>query len=161
MFKSKIDEILFMDRTLIANFGQRLFAALFDLLLLTVFIFLLRFLFPHFSNFWFFKKADPFQIKNTTHWILSRSSLIGLWIIYSIFLESSSMQGTIGKQLMRIKVINNDGQRMSILQSVGRNLFKTISYAILALGFFYALVDKHCRGWHDIIARTLVVKQRL
>lgn len=151
----------FMDRTLIANFGQRLVAALIDLLLLTVLIFLLKFLFPQFSNFWFFKKADPFQINNATHWILNRSSLIGLWIIYSIFLESSSMQGTIGKKLMRIKVIDNNGQRMSILQSVGRNLFKFISYAILALGFFHALVDKHCRGWHDIIARTLVVKQRL
>lgn len=143
----------------IANFGRRFGAAFLDLLLLTFLVFLLKFAFPDFSNILFFKKATPFMTNNATNWVLSRSSLIGVWIIYSMIMESTAMQGTIGKQVMGIMVADIEGNRITLPRSIGRNLFKIVSYAILGLGFVYVLLDNKRRGWHDIVANTLVIQK--
>jgi uncharacterized RDD family membrane protein YckC len=141
------------------TFTIRLYAALIDFLLLTILIFIIKIAFPDFSNILFFNKAEPFVTNNATNWVLNRSSLIGVWIIYSIIVDCSTMKGTIGKQMMNIQVTDEDGNRISIKMSIARNLFKIISYAIAGLGFFNVLFDKKKRGWHDRFANTLVINK--
>ena len=142
-----------------ASFTLRLYATLIDFFLLSILIFFIKMTFPDFSNILFFKKAEPFITGNTKNWVLSRSSLIGVWIIYSIIVDCSAVKGTFGKQMMNIQVTDEEGNRISIKQSIARNLFKIISYAIACFGFFYVLFDKKKQGWHDRFADTLVINK--
>lgn len=141
------------------DFGLRFFAALIDLTLLSILIFLLKLVLPEFSNFWFFEKVshDPFE--GYTHWVMKRSSLIVLWCLYSIFMDYSHLQGTIGKLWMGLMVTDEVGKRISFKRSLFRNLLKIVSYIVLGLGFIYALFDKKKRGWHDLLAGTMVIKK--
>lgn len=81
--------------------------------------------------------------------------------VYSSFAEASIKQATIGKRLLDIKVTDMNGNRLSIGVSMGRNLAKAISTAPLFFGYLYSFLNKKQQCWHDIIAETLVVKQRL
>ncbi len=141
-----------------ADFLRRMLATVVDLLLLSVLAFLLKIAFPDLGNFLFFKKSTDPVAENITVWVLSRSSLIMIWIIYSMIMDCSNRQGSLGKQLMGLKVTDDYGQRISFVKSIVRNISKIISYVFLGLGFFWILFDKHKKGWHDKIANTLVVR---
>jgi uncharacterized RDD family membrane protein YckC len=52
-----------------------------------------------------------------------------------------------------------DGGPLSIGQAVIRLIGYWVSSAVLYLGFIWVLIDKRRRGWHDLIAGTVVVKQ--
>jgi len=80
-----------------------------------------------------------------------------IWIIYCMVLEASSLQGTLGKAAMGIKVVDENGQGLSGWHSFRRNLSKTFSYVVLVLGFIWILFDKRRQGWHDKLNRTFVV----
>ncbi len=83
----------------------------------------------------------------------------GVYLFYSFLMEASERQATFGKQLMRLKVIGNDGGIISIKEAFWRNAFKIISQLLFNLGFLWIIFDRHKRGWHDIIGKTLVVDQ--
>ena len=81
--------------------------------------------------------------------------------LYSSLAEASSKQATIGKRLLDIKVTDMMGERIDLAVSFARNLSKAISVAPLFFGYLYSFLNKKQQCWHDIIANTLVVKQRL
>ncbi|MES2652749.1 MAG: RDD family protein [Bacteroidota bacterium] len=81
--------------------------------------------------------------------------------VYGSFAEASVKQATIGKRLLDIKVTDMMGERIDLGVSFGRNLAKAISVAPLFFGYLYSFLNKKQQCWHDIIANTLVVKQRL
>ena len=82
-------------------------------------------------------------------------------LLYSSFAEASMKQATIGKRLLDIKVTNMMGERVELGVSFGRNLAKAISVFPLFFGYLYSFLNKKQQCWHDVIANTLVVKQRL
>jgi uncharacterized RDD family membrane protein YckC len=84
-----------------------------------------------------------------------------LKLIYHILMESSAKQATIGKQLLKIKVCNMQGERISLTHSIGRNLAKILSVLTFFIGYLFAFFNKQQQCLHDIVARTLVVKDRL
>lgn len=88
------------------------------------------------------------------NWI--RESSFVVWLVYCLFMESSSWQGTLGKRLMGIKVVDARGNRLTFARSTARNLSKLTSYLFLGLGFIWILFDKKKLGWHDRIAKTQV-----
>ena len=61
---------------------------------------------------------------------------IRLLIAYPYFalMESSRWQGTLGKQAMRIKVTNMNGERISFGRATGRYFVKIISSVEFMLG---------------------------
>lgn len=67
--------------------------------------------------------------------------------------------GTIGKLLTGIEIVDSAGKRISFWRAFFRNI---IGYAVsgmaLWLGFIWILVDKERRGWHDMMAETMVVE---
>ena len=81
--------------------------------------------------------------------------------IYSSFAEASAKQATIGKRLIDIKVTDLGGNRLDLSTSIARNLSKAISVLPLFFGYLYSFLNKKQQCWHDLIANTLVVKQRL
>ncbi len=81
--------------------------------------------------------------------------------VYSVFADASKTQGTIGKKLMDIKVTDNHAVRIGIGVSLLRNASKIFSVVSLGFGYIYSFIDKKRRCFHDIIAETLVIKDRL
>lgn len=82
-------------------------------------------------------------------------------LLYSSFAEASAKQATIGKRLLDIKVTDMMGERVELGVSFGRNLAKAISVFPFFFGYLYSFLNKKQQCWHDVIANTLVVKQRL
>lgn len=78
---------------------------------------------------------------------------------YYVFLQSSKLQGTIGKRLLGIKVVDESGGRISI----GSSLLRFIAYSILSpifyIGFIMVAFTKKKQGLHDLIAKTYVVNR--
>jgi len=81
-------------------------------------------------------------------------------IIYHIVMECSAKQATYGKQILKIKVCDLEGKRISAGRSIGRNLFKIFSL-ITIIGYLLSFFNKKQQSLHDMMAETLVMKDRL
>ena len=81
--------------------------------------------------------------------------------IYHVVMEASPKQGTYGKQILKIKVTDLQGERIGLAQSLGRNLAKILSALTLFLGYLYSFFNSRQQCLHDVVAGTLVVKDRL
>ena len=64
-------------------------------------------------------------------------------------LTASKMQGTLGKALLGLKVVNEDGGRISIGQAFGRAFAYIISKLILYIGFIMGAFGEK-KTLHDI-----------
>jgi uncharacterized RDD family membrane protein YckC len=65
---------------------------------------------------------------------------------------------TPGKIALAVKIVDaRTGQAPSILQLIVRFLAYFVSALPLYLGFLWAAVDRRKQGWHDKIARTVVI----
>ncbi len=103
-------------------------------------------------------------IEDKTARLVIALSILGLVpvvkIIYHIVMECSPKQATYGKQILKIKVCDLEGRRISIGRSISRNLFKIFSL-ITIIGYLLSFFNKKQQCLHDIMAETLVVKDRL
>jgi uncharacterized RDD family membrane protein YckC len=81
--------------------------------------------------------------------------------IYHIVTESSPKQGTYGKQLLKIKVCDMQGDRISLAHAIGRNLAKILSVLPLFTGYLFSFFTSQQQCLHDMVAGTLVMKDRL
>ena len=84
--------------------------------------------------------------------------LIFITLYFTIF-ESSEWQGTPGKRYNKLKVINDEGMKISVVRALLRVLLKYVSIMLLFLGIFMIYFRKDRKSLHDIILRTQVVKQ--
>jgi uncharacterized RDD family membrane protein YckC len=82
-------------------------------------------------------------------------------IVYSSIAEASIKQATIGKRIMDIKVTDLNGSRLTLGNSIGRNLGKIVSNATLGIGYLFCFLNKKQQCLHDLMANTCVTKQRL
>ena len=78
--------------------------------------------------------------------------------IYWILMESSRYQGSVGKKIMSIKVVNMNGGRPTIFESSSRNLLKILSGMTLFIGFMMAGWTSQKQTLHDKISKTLIVE---
>ena len=84
------------------------------------------------------------------------SILVGLG--YSIYFEGSPAGQTPGKRAMGIRVVDFDsGGSLGFGKAAIRYLGKIVSGIACLLGFLWILWDPQRQGWHDKIARTVVV----
>ena len=81
------------------------------------------------------------------------------WLYYA-GLESSANQATLGKRAMGLQVTDLDGNRIGFGKATGRYFAKIISALILLIGFIMVAFTEKKQGLHDMIAGTLVVKNR-
>ena len=69
---------------------------------------------------------------------------------------------TPGKWMLGIRVVNRETGlpagfwRMALREVIGKLVASILCY----LGFIWALVDANRQGWHDKIAKTLVIRTR-
>jgi len=88
-------------------------------------------------------------------------NIIGIIIgwLYGALLESSNKQATWGKQIMKIKVSDLDGNRISFGKASGRHFAKFLSTLILLIGYFMMLWTERKQTLHDKISGCLVTRQ--
>jgi len=77
--------------------------------------------------------------------------------LYHMLMETSPMQGTIGKWAMGIQVVDLDGCRIGWVKATARHFGKVLSALPFGLGFLVVGFTKYTQGWHDMMAETLVV----
>lgn len=78
-------------------------------------------------------------------------------VFYNAVCEASKMQGSIGKRLCGIVVVDADGRRLSFMKAFFRNLGKFVSGTVLGIGYLAILWDDHRQAWHDKFAKTYVL----
>ena len=84
-------------------------------------------------------------------------AFVGQWL-YEALLTSSSWQGTIGKRVLRLKVVDEAGNRISFGRATGRFFAKILSSMFFCIGFIMIGFTDRKRGLHDMLANTLVMK---
>jgi uncharacterized RDD family membrane protein YckC len=84
--------------------------------------------------------------------------IIITWIFYNGLFESSVSQATIGEMMLKIKVIDLYGKRMSFIRASIRCISTIISILPFGLGVWYITTDSRRQGWHDLIAGSYVIK---
>lgn len=65
---------------------------------------------------------------------------------------------TVGKMVMGIRIISDEGGAIGFWQSFVRWIGYYISGIFIFLGFLWSIFDKNSQSWHDKIAGTYVVK---
>jgi len=79
--------------------------------------------------------------------------------LYHAIMESSVIQGTLGKKMNGLKVVNDQMERISFGRALLRILFKFLSLLLLFGGFFIIYFRKDRKGLHDLITKTKVISQ--
>lgn len=97
-------------------------------------------------------------------------------LLYYAFFESSSKKATLGKQAMKIVVVNQDYKQLTFVRAAGRAFIMLIPNGLISIsgfdtwartigfGLWFSMVlavtwTKKKQGLHDILAECLVVNQ--
>jgi uncharacterized RDD family membrane protein YckC len=79
--------------------------------------------------------------------------------IYFAAMESSPLQGTLGKLALGIKVTDAAGSRVTFGQATGRWFGKWVSTLILTIGWWMAAFTPKRQALHDMMAGCVVVRR--
>lgn len=82
-----------------------------------------------------------------------------LVMAYFIYFESGPKQATIGKSIMGLKVVKQNGTKMTSGDAFVRYLGKMVSAIIFMIGFIMVFFDDQKKSLHDRIASTFVIKE--
>lgn len=63
---------------------------------------------------------------------------------------------TLGMRAWKIKVLTVNHEPIGWGQALIRFIAAIVSWGVFGLGFFWILVDKHRRSWHDHLSRTTI-----
>lgn len=86
-------------------------------------------------------------------WVLQMVFVIVCWLKFA---------GTPGKRLLKLKVLDEKtGKPISTSQAVIRYLGYIPASIVLMIGIIWVAFDKKKQGWHDKMAKTVVVKELL
>jgi len=139
-----------------AGFGRRAVAALIDAVLFSLVLELIYLSFTGHSNTHFVMVDGRLQMVNEGGWLDNLFYLIVtvyLWVRHA---------GTPGKLLMNCHVIDaQTGKHIKPMKAVVRYLAYFVSALPLGLGFFWIIWDKRKQGFHDKIAKTVVVVEHV
>ena len=136
-----------MDRVLATFFSRALAFIIDELLLSFLFMFVLY---------------DQISNTSTTEELISLvNSYSFIYLIVKIVYQTIFIhfyQASLGKIFLKIKVVNQeDDQKISLLTSLNRSIFRAIGESIFYIGFIFSFFNKDRQALHDKIAKTLVV----
>lgn len=89
------------------------------------------------------------------------NNLIALVVgcIYSVTLDSSSKQGTWGKQIVGLKVTDLSGHRISVGRAFGRFFARYLSACTCGIGFLLPLFTEKRQTLHELICGCLTLRK--
>ena len=80
--------------------------------------------------------------------------------VYNVALMVWFNGQTLGKMMLRLRVVKKRGGRITILDALLRNVFGYMISQIFLLGYLWALFDAEKQTWHDKMAGTVVLEER-
>jgi len=137
-----------------AGFWKRLAAWVIDSLILILPDITLSFVLFNMVNANKIDRIDPETFKGAYY----ISSIIIGWIYFTT-MEASRYQGTLGKLLIRIKVTDLNGNKITFLDANGRLFGKIISGFIFGIGFIMIAFTPKKQGLHDRMMDCLVLNR--
>lgn len=84
------------------------------------------------------------------------SMVIGL--VYSWYFWTRKGGQTVGKQVMGIRVVKEDGGPLNDTDAILRYIGYIVNSFTFLIGWLWAIIDSKNQGFHDKIAKTYVVK---
>jgi uncharacterized RDD family membrane protein YckC len=74
------------------------------------------------------------------------------WWLYCALLESSAWRGTLGQQLLGMRVGDREGRRISFGRATGRYFAQWISALLCGIGYLFNLWTQRRQTLHDLVA---------
>jgi uncharacterized RDD family membrane protein YckC len=83
-----------------------------------------------------------------------------LFVVTAAYFVISWTRGgqTIGMRAWRLRIVDADGNALDATHAIVRFIVACISLLALGAGYFWCLVDRRKRGWHDLAARSVLVR---
>lgn len=97
--------------------------------------------------------GEAFHLVNNALFVL-------FYWVYSAALESSPKGGTIGKQMVGIRVTDLEGNRISFPKATIRYMARLLSFFLAGFGCVMMFFTLKRQGLHDQLANTLVVNTK-
>ena len=86
-------------------------------------------------------------------------STLLLFTLFAFFAKFWTHNGqTLGMQVWGVRIQNADGSAIDLWQALLRFLIAIMSWLALGLGYWWMLIDKKRRTWHDIYSESQVVQ---
>ena len=98
----------------------------------------------------------PEDLAGPTQFIQFTSLLVG--ILYGASMISGGNQATIGKRMMGMRVVGNDGRPIGFGMALVREAAKILSALLFLIGYIMAFFTKDHQALHDMMAGTVVVE---
>jgi len=86
-----------------------------------------------------------------------RAALLVVTAAYFVVSWSRGGQ-TIGMRAWRLRVVADEGGRLTWSRAGVRFATALLSLGALGAGFFWSLIDRRHRCWHDIASRSTLVR---
>lgn len=145
----------------LASYGKRVIAFLIDYFIVVLFVYIIGYIFFDVKIPVFITGVLP--ASETLHFeedkFLLQDVSFAICVTLSWLLDSTKLQGTIGKIVLKLKVVDENFNKLTFKQAALRNLFKFISFYSFLLGFVYIFFNKERRALHDILRKTLIIKR--
>ena len=145
------------------GFSKRLGAYLIDILPIVFVIGILAYFFFGFDKILseYLQNSQEFETRKA--FLSDRNRIRNLsfilWLLYCMIMEASPYQATFGKKLLGMKVVDNEGNRLSLARSFARNITKILSILPVCIGFLWIVFSKKKQGWHDMLSGSYVVSR--
>ncbi|MCY3916648.1 MAG: RDD family protein [Chloroflexi bacterium] len=106
--------------------------------------------------------ADEAAVSEAFSTFQSNTLTVNLLIsaVYNVTLMVWFNGQTLGKMMLRLRVVKKRGGRITVLDALLRNVFGYMISQIFLLGYLWALFDAEKQTWHDKMAGTVVVEER-
>ena len=79
--------------------------------------------------------------------------------VYNAVLEATPLQGSVGKLLIGLQVVNEDGRRLTLGQALLRNIAKIASGLAFGFGYLYIFLNPYRQALHDKLAKTYIIRK--
>ena len=79
------------------------------------------------------------------------------WWLYCGLLESSAWRGTLGQQLLGIRVGDRGGRRISFARATAHYFAQWLSVMLCGIGYLFNLWTRHRQTLHDMVAGCVLI----
>jgi uncharacterized RDD family membrane protein YckC len=140
-----------------ANFWWRLLAYIIDYVVIVLVVAALAVFLGFFEAYTGANTDSLFDDRND---FAFKFVLVISFMLYHAIFEATRAQGSIGKIICQLKVVDIDGRRISFFRALGRNLAKILSSILCGIGYLLIFWNDRHQGLHDQMAKTYVIRKK-
>ncbi|WP_221390420.1 RDD family protein [Dyadobacter sp. NIV53] len=144
-----------------AGYGNRIIAQIIDVIIVGFAVSIIAMPIFGFSIFSGMNVDDPSDISALFAGLAILPLLLFAFVgpvVYEVLMISSAKQATFGKMLMKIKVVDEAGLRLTLGAAIGRTLIKYVSSQLCILLWLWPLFNDKEQALHDLAVKDFVIR---